>query len=161
MTRPRPLVSLRFYWLLPPGSFYMTWKLEGEKALVCLYLTYLVKLSGYFLNPFPVSSTWSLGTWPNPSHQTSTPPLLAKAIWCQARIPHFTFIAPKSSTFSSPPFTAIFYFLFFLFYIIPVTDISRPPRLLVAKQKGRGQSGFVLCWGRHYCRLLEISHPLF
>ena len=52
MRGPGPCVSLRFYWLLPPESCCVIQKLEREKALACLYLTYL-EAKWIFLKSFP------------------------------------------------------------------------------------------------------------
>lgn len=126
MRGPGPWVSLRFYWLLPPGSLCVTWKLEREKVLARLYLTYL-EAEWIFLKPFP--NTYCHSPWapvPDPTYQISPPTFLAKASKVNIIFPNLSLPPPPSLPFSSTHLNFIFYFLLhpshiLLFLIIPNT----------------------------------------
>lgn len=147
MCGPGPWVSLRFYWLLPPGSCCVTWKTEREKALARLHCTYL-EAKWLALKPF--LNTQCCRSWvPAPIVPTRfhLPPSSQRLSEINVTFPDLSLLPHKtlpslSSTwplFSIACSTLPTFFCFLLFLTLA---ICWSQGLLVAEQTCREKSEF-------------------
>lgn len=146
-----PWVSLRFYWLLPPGSHCVTWKLAREKALASFYLIYL-EAKWIFLKAFPIVLQ-ALGTCPDPSYQTSPPTFLTEVSEANIIFPHSSCLHPKAH--ASLPLTLPLFSVscptlpkLFCFLLFPALTTCWSQWPLVAEQMCKGKSELA---GSFYC----------